>query len=123
MKQRAAWILATLALVVAAGAFAHEGHAGKAITVVGQVVDTGCYLSHDSKGADHLTCAEACAKAGVPLAILDDSGKLYIPIAADHKNPNLKLMPFLEKKVKVTGSSLVKGGVNGIAIKTVEAAD
>jgi hypothetical protein len=48
---------------------------------------------------------------------------LYIPIAADHKNPNLKLMPFLEKKVKVTGSSMVKGGVNGISIKTVEAAD
>jgi hypothetical protein len=120
MKKRSAWILG---LAVAVAALAHEGHEGKAITVVGQVVDTGCYLSHDSKGPEHLTCAEACAKAGVPLAILDESGKLYIPIAADHKNPNLKLMPFLEKKVKVTGSGLTKGGVNGIAIKTVEAAD
>lgn len=120
MKKQIAWILS---LIAAAVAFAHEGHGGKPITVVGQVVDTGCYLSHDSKGPDHMACAEACAKAGVPLAILDESGKLYIPIAADHKNPNLKLMPFLEKKVKVTGSSMVKGGVNGIAIKTVEAAD
>ena len=51
-----------------------------------------------------------------------DSGKVYMPVAADHKNQNLKLMPFIEKKVKVTGTTVEKGGVNGIAIKTVEAA-
>ena len=103
--------------------FAHEEPKGKSITVTGQVIDTGCYLSHDSKGADHAACAATCAKSGVPLAILDANGKIYMPIAADHKNQNLKLMPFIEKKVKVTGTALDKGGVNGIAIKTIEAAD
>ena len=103
--------------------FAHEEPKGKTITVTGQVIDTGCYLSHDSKGSDHAACAAACAKNGVPLAILDANGKVYMPIAADHKNQNLKLMPFIEKKVKVSGIALDKGGVNGIAIKTIEAAD
>jgi hypothetical protein len=113
----------TAALALAAAlAFAHDEHEGKPITVVGQVIDTGCYLVHDSKGAAHATCAAACAKAGVPLAIVDDSGKVFIPIAADHKNQNLKLTPFIEKKVKVTGTTVEKGGVNGIAIKTVEVA-
>jgi hypothetical protein len=103
--------------------FAHEEPKGKQITLTGLVVDTGCYLSHDSKGPDHTTCATACAKKGVPLAILDDGGKLYIPIAADHNNQNLKLMPFIEKKVKVNGTLLEKGGVAGITIKTVAAAE
>ena len=114
----------TLALAAATLAFGQHHHdtGGKAITVVGQVIDTGCYLVHDSKGPAHVSCAEACAKAGVPLAIVDDAGKVYLPIAADHKNQNAKLMPYIDKKVKVTGTAVQKGGVNGIAIKTVEAA-
>jgi hypothetical protein len=103
--------------------FAHEEPKGKTITVTGQVIDTGCYVAHGAQGADHATCAATCAKNGVPLAILDASGKIFMPIAADHKNQNAKLMPFLEKKVKVSGVLLEKGGVNGIAIKTIEAAD
>lgn len=112
-------LLATAALATCV--FAHDDPKSKLVTVTGTVVDTGCYMSHDSKGAKHVDCATTCAKAGVPLAILDDSGKLYMPIAADHKDQNAKLMPFIEKKVKVTGMALEKGGLNGITIKTVEA--
>ena len=114
-----------LMFLLAAVAFAQHDHQAKgpAASVTGLVVDTGCYLSHDSKGAQHETCATACAKNGVPLAILDEAtGTLYIPVASDHKNQNAKLMPFIEKKVKVTGVLMEKGGVKGIAIKTVEAA-
>ena len=99
----------------------HDDHA-KTTTMTALVVDSGCYMSHDSKGEKHVTCATSCAKAGVPLALLDDSGKLFIPVAADHKNQNEKLMPFIEKRVKVTGTLMEKGGVKGFAIKTVEAA-
>ena len=55
--------------------------------------------------------------------VVDEAtGTLYIPVATDHKNQNEKLMPFIEKKVKVTGSLVEKGGVKGFAIKTIEAA-
>ena len=83
-------------------------------------MDTGCYVSHDRKGETHTICAEACAKDGVPLAILDEHGTLFMPIAVEHKDQNAKLMPFIEKRVKVTGTILEKGGLQGIAIKTVE---
>ena len=93
------------------------------MTMTSLVIDTGCYMSHNSKGEKHTTCVTACAKAGVPLALLDEaSGTLYIPVATDHKNQNEKLMPFIEQKVKVTGSIVEKGGLKGFAIKTVEAA-
>ena len=55
-------------------------------SISGTVVDTGCYVSHDSKGEAHAKCAAACAKNGVPLAILDDHGTLYMPIAVEHKD-------------------------------------
>jgi hypothetical protein len=108
--------------VLASVGFAHDDPKGKAVTVTGTVVDTGCYVSHDAKGEKHTDCATMCAKNGVPLAIVDDAGKLYLPVGADHKNQNAKLLPFIEKKVKVTGTAMEKGGLNGIALKTVELA-
>jgi hypothetical protein len=93
-----------------------------AISLVATVIDTGCYLSHDTKGEKHVRCATACAKSGVPLALLDETtGTVYLPVAVDHKNQNLRLMPFIEQKVKVTGTLIEKGGMKGIALKTVEA--
>jgi hypothetical protein len=103
-------------------ALAHDEPKGKLISMTGTVVDTGCYVSHDSKGEAHAKCAAACAKNGVPLAILDEHGVLFMPIAVEHTDQNAKLMPFIEKRVKVTGTVLEKGGLKGIAIKTVEAA-
>ena len=102
---------------------AHDTAKGKSVTLIASVVDTGCYLSHDSKGEGHLKCATACAKAGVPLALLDEkTGTVYLPVAMDHKNQNDRLLPFLEKRVKVTGVPMTKGGIKGIVMKTVEEA-
>jgi len=117
----------TILTILAAAALALAQHdhqdKGKEITVTGLVVDTGCYMAHNSTGPKHETCATACAKKGVPLAILDQaSGKLYMAVASDHKNQNDKLMPFVEKKVKVSGILLENGGIKGLAIKTVEVA-
>ena len=63
-----------------------------------------------------------CAKAGIPLAILDTQGDvLYLPISTDHRNQNEKLMPFIDKKVKVSGTVLEKSGMKGIVIDEIEA--
>lgn len=116
-------ILTLIAGVTLALAQHDHGDHGKEITMTSLVIDTGCYMSHNSKGEKHESCARACAKAGVPLALLDEaSGTIYLPVASDHKNQNEKLMPFIEKKVKVTGTLVEKGGVKGFVLKTVEAA-
>jgi hypothetical protein len=80
-------------------------------------------MVHDGSGPEHEKCARVCAKKGIPLAIVDGDGKVWLPLGADHKNPNLPLMPFIEKKVKVTGTAVDRGGLTGIAIKTIEAAN
>ncbi|HLW77622.1 MAG TPA: hypothetical protein VKS01_11570 [Bryobacteraceae bacterium] len=116
----------TIALAVFTAAsllFAHDEPKGKPITMTARVVDTGCYFSQDAPQKGHLACAKMCAKNGIPLALVDDAGALYMVIAAEHQNPNTQLMPFIEKKVKVTGILVEKGGMHAVSIKTVAAAE
>lgn len=108
------------------GAFAWQVHShdhgdARAAEIIGQVVDIACFVGHDSSGEKHAKCAEACARAGNPLAIFDGK-QIYLPISMNHKNPNEKLMPFIEKKVKVTGTLKERAGLQGIVIDKVEAA-
>ena len=116
-----------LVVLGAGGAFAwqehsHEHQGGKTAQITGQVVDIACFVGHNSSGPSHAKCAEACARAGNPLAIYDEATKtLYLPVSMDHKNPNAKLMGFIEKKVKVSGTVMEKAGLKGIAIEKVEA--
>lgn len=114
--------IAACILALAAAGLAHDEGKGKPVTITGTVIDTGCYMSHDAIGEKHADCAAMCARNGVPLAIVDAAGKVYMPVAADHKNQNAKLMPFVEKKVKVTGTLVEKGGMAGLTIKTIDAA-
>jgi hypothetical protein len=51
-------------------------------TVTGTVVDVSCKFGQGLAGADHRMCAQVCADKGIPLAILGDDGKLYLPTSA-----------------------------------------
>jgi hypothetical protein len=102
----------------------HARAASKPATITGQVIDIACFVGHNSSGEKHAKCAETCARAGNPLAIYDaGTSRIYLPISMDHKNPNEKLMPFIEKKVKVTGNLIEKAGLRGIALGKVEPAE
>ena len=93
-----------------------QGHAmaaGDEITITGQVVDLNCHTTNGASGAAHKACAQACAKAGVPLGIL--SSKPGDP-------QNSKLSQFAEAQVKVTGTHRFVSGLHTIEIKTVSAA-
>ncbi len=117
-------ILVGLLGVALSSGLAHEKHAGKKVTFTAQVVDTACYLGHDSQGEKHLDCARTCAKENIPLALLDVKTRIvYLPIAMNHKNANAPLLPYIEKRVKVTGVVMEKGGMKGIVIDKVEAAE
>ncbi|HEV8537459.1 MAG TPA: hypothetical protein VGR15_00935 [Bacteroidota bacterium] len=98
--------------------------AAKEMTISGEVVDVSCYLAHGPKGMgnDHKSCAEACAKNGSPLGILDKTGKLYVSVLPDDHStgPNAKLIDHVAHQVNVTGIVRSKGGVNGIMITKVE---
>jgi hypothetical protein len=93
------------------------------VTVTGQVIDLNCFSTHGAQGAGHKECAVACAKAGVPLAILGTDGTVYLPVSGKPGDPqNSKLLDHAEGKVTVTGSTHFDHGLHTIEIKTVTAA-
>ena len=102
---------------------AHEKTAGTEMTITGQVVDLNCFVTNGASGAGHKACADACAKAGVPLGILSSDGTIYVPVSSKPGDPqNPKLAAFTEGKVKVTGTHRMANGLHTIEIKTVAAA-
>jgi len=120
---RATALLAICALPLSAQqAAAAPAQASNDVTITGQVVDLNCFTTMGASGAGHKTCASACAKAGVALAILSD-GNLYMPVSAKPGDPqNSRLEPFAEGKVKVTGTHRMSNGMHTIQIKTIAAA-
>ena len=114
-------VLACCALPLAAQG--HEATAGNEMTITGQVVDLNCHTTNGASGAAHKACAQACAKAGVPLGILSSDGTIYVPVSSKPGDPqNSKLLQYAEGKVTVTGTHRFVNGLHTIEIKTVAAA-
>jgi hypothetical protein len=105
--------------------FALAQQSGRQITVVGEVVESQCYISGlngPGKGAAHKECALKCAQGGIPLSILEEkTGTLYL--AGQSKKAmagaNELLIPFIAEKVKVTGRVFEKGGMKLLLISKV----
>ena len=80
-------------------------------TVKGQLVDQACYNAdktntaekHKMGGKDMENCATACAKMGMPVALVTSDGKVY-QISGDlAANKNEKLIAHMTHTVEVTG--------------------
>jgi len=93
-------------------------------SIVGEIVDPGCYLVNGAKGENHKECALACVKACQTLGILEKkTNKLYIlATATPGEDPNKPLVEHIGKTVLVKGKVYTRGGVSGIMIASVEPA-
>ncbi|HLV87071.1 MAG TPA: hypothetical protein VKV39_08860 [Candidatus Sulfotelmatobacter sp.] len=101
--------------------FAAAADAGKTISVNGYVLDSACAFTKDLKQPISTQCAEACAKAGSPLVVLTDEGKIYWPIAdtTPSSGQNDRLLPFAGKRVTVSGKVYVRGGSSALVIEKI----
>ena len=93
-----------------------QAQAGKEITVTGEIVDLSCYVKMGALGRDHKECAVGCAKAGMPMSLLEDgTGKLYLLVSdKEFESVNAKLQPLektvAQKSVSIRGRAYEKGG-------------
>jgi len=115
-----------LAVMVPAGAEAQMDNMktpqGTESTVTGTVIDLSCKFRHGLSGDQHRMCAQVCADKGVPLAILSQDGKLYVPVSAgmpgSHESERLK--EYAEQGVTVRGVVFQAGGAMAIQIENIE---
>jgi hypothetical protein len=101
----------------------HHGQDGESDekTLEGEIIDITCYIRHDSKGPDHLKCAEYCATLGMPFGFLEDkTHKIYLILPDGHENPVKPYKKHLGKKVKVKALLYTMGGMTGFEIVSIE---
>lgn len=93
------------------------------VTVKGYVIDSACSFTKGLEKPISKECAISCAKAGSPLVILAEDGKIYWPIANSMPatGQNEKLLPFAGDKVAVTGKIYDRGGSKAIVIEKIAA--
>ena len=114
--------LALATLIGAAPAMRVTPASGQeAVTVKGEIVDLACYLSKGSKGKRHKTCAELCAKKGLPIGVLTDGGDVYLLIE-DHDAPESynAAKGLAGERVTVSGKKYAKGGVQSVLIAEIK---
>ena len=76
----------------------------------------------NATGAGHKQCAIACAKAGIPISILEDgTGKLYTVLPKEDKTglPE-SVISKMGDKVTLKGDFYENGGNKYVAVELVE---
>jgi hypothetical protein len=115
-RDRIGWSIAA-ALLAAGPLVAAEG----TVTVTGEVVDSACWIKSGAHGESHRTCAQKCADAGIPLALVEDPGGRLVWLASvdDAETPNAALRPYAGRRVTVSGSWAERGGAKILLVAKV----
>ncbi|MDP3722167.1 MAG: hypothetical protein Q8R91_01550 [Candidatus Omnitrophota bacterium] len=103
----------------------HEHAHGKGmqqVTIKGELVDSLCYVAMNAKGAGHKQCAMDCAKAGIPISMLEDgTGKLYTVLPKEDKTGYpASVITRMGETVTLTGDLYEQGGVRYVTVESVE---
>jgi hypothetical protein len=57
---------------------------GKAIKLVGEIIDLSCYLQLGKHGEKHVACGKKCIQAGQPVGLLTKAGDVYMLMEEEH---------------------------------------
>ena len=94
---------------------------GERLTVTGEVVEMWCYLEAGDRGAAKKACATACAKAGNPIALVDDKGGLYLLAGLkSHQPAHELLLDKMSERVTVTGTLVRSRNARMVYIESVQ---
>lgn len=109
-------VICLLALCLASTLVAAE----KPVTVKGEVVDTFCYSAMGARGESHAKCGMGCAKAGIPVGLVEGS-KMYILLPAkDGQSLPAGVIDHMGKVVSVTGNVHISGGNTFLTVQSVK---
>jgi len=120
-------LLGALAVAVAAIADTKETKVAKAVpkpvTLKGELVDMGCYVSHGAMGEKHKGCATKCVAGGMPMGLLTSDNKLFL-LTLNHDNPDPynKAKGMMAAMVEVTGMVAERDSIRILDVTDVKSA-
>jgi hypothetical protein len=112
-------LLIVAALIVGSRLMAAEEKAAD-VSLTGTVVDMHCYVTHGIHDAKHTACANACIARGVPAGFLADDGTLYVLFDEKPFSVKDKVAGLADVPATLKGTPVVRGGIKGIQIKSIE---
>ena len=132
MKRVLGMVVLLGALVFAVGAIAETKDAAKetkaakapkSMTIKGELVDMGCYVSHGAMGEKHKDCATKCVAGGMPMGLLTADNKLYLlTLNHDNGDPYNQAKEMMSAQVEVTGDVSERNGQRVIDVTGIKAA-
>ena len=99
-----------------------HGSTGGSVTIKGELVDSLCYVAMNATGSGHKKCAIDCAKAGIPISIVEDgTGKMYTVLPKEDKTGYPEsVISKMGDKVTLKGDLYESGGNKYVAVESVE---
>jgi type 1 fimbria pilin len=96
--------------------------AADTVTMTGEVVDTYCYGLMGAKGESHRSCGISCAKAGIPMGLLQDgTDKLYVLLPNKDNSPlPPEVMDKMGRKATITGKIYSTGGSQFLTVESIK---
>src|SRR6266852_5253538 len=112
-------ILIVAALFLGSRLIAAEEKAAD-VSLNGPVVDMHCYVTHGIRDAKHTACSNACIARGVPAGFLAEDGTLYVLFDEKPFSVKDKVAGLADIPATLKGMPVVRGGIKGIQIKSIE---
>ncbi len=125
MRRIITWTVALGLLAVLGGLKplrADERGGQKDVTLTGEVIDTYCYAAMGAKGASHRECGLGCAKAGIPVGLLEaKTNQVYVllPNADKTAVPEAAIQK-MGQKATIKGHAYTVGGSRFLTVEAVE---
>ncbi len=112
--------IAGLGILLAVGLVGIASAAEKSVT--GTLEDSFCYVGMGAHGASHKKCATACAKKGIPVALVEKgTDKMYILLPAKNDSSLPKdVISKMEDEVTISGDEMTKGGITYLKVESVK---
>lgn len=124
---RSRWItillIAAFSAVLVVAAAGAKDEKAKSVTVVGEIVDTGCFLGHGAMGQKHAECASKCIAGGMPMGLLTAKNEFYL-LTPPHENTDAyeNCKKWAAKSVEVTGQLMARDDVKAIEVASAKPA-
>jgi hypothetical protein len=113
-------VAAIIFSLVVCGLACADGGVEKSVT--GNLRDGYCNTTMGANGPSHKKCAISCAKAGIPVVMVEKgTNQNYILIPAKDDQPLPKdVIDHMEDEVTVSGKVYAKDGINYLQVESVK---
>ncbi len=91
-------------------------------SVTGNLRDGFCFVTMGAQGPSHKQCAMACAKKGIPVALIQNGTKKMFVLLPPKDKQSLPdaVIDKMEEEVTITGKEYTKNGVTYLTVESVK---